>query len=115
MHAAIGELPRGRGILGVLIKNAEALTLESIADDPRSVGFPPKHPPMRGFLGVPILLRGRAYGNLYLTEKAGGPFTAEDQELIETLGSQAAVAIENACASKYGTPSPWTASVGYHA
>ena len=95
-HAAIGELPRGRGILGVLIKNAEPLRLESITDDPRSVGFPPNHPPMDSFLGVPILLRGRAYGNLYLTEKAGGLFTVEDQELVETLASQAAVAIENA-------------------
>ncbi len=95
-HAAIGELPRGRGILGVLIKNAEPLRLQSIGEDPRSVGFPPNHPPMRGFLGVPILLRGRAYGNLYLTEKAGGPFTGEDQELVETLATQAAVAIENA-------------------
>ena len=95
-HAAIGELPRGRGILGVLIENAEPLRLASISDDARSVGFPPHHPPMRGFLGVPILLRGRAYGNLYLTEKAGGAFTAEDQELVETLASQAAVAIENA-------------------
>ncbi|MDQ3425921.1 MAG: GAF domain-containing protein [Actinomycetota bacterium] len=96
LHAAIGELPRGRGILGVLIKDAEPLLLESITDDPRSVGFPPHHPAMRGFLGVPILLRGRAYGNLYLTEKAGGPFTAEDQGLVETLAAQAAVAIENA-------------------
>ena len=95
-HAAIGELPRGRGILGVLIKNAEPLRLQSIGEDPRSVGFPANHPPMRGFLGVPILLRGRAYGNLYLTEKAGGPFTGEDQELVETLATQAAVAIENA-------------------
>ena len=95
-HAAIGELPRGRGILGVLIRNGEPLRLESIGDDPRSVGFPPNHPRMHGFLGVPILLRGRAYGNLYLTEKAEGPFTAEDQELVETLASQAAVAIENA-------------------
>ena len=95
-HAAIGDLPRGRGILGVLISDATPLRLESIADDPRSVGFPPNHPPMRGFLGVPILLRGRAYGNLYLTEKADGPFTAEDQELVETLASHAAVAIENA-------------------
>ena len=95
-HAAIGELPRGRGILGVLIRNAEPLRLESIGDDPRSVGFPPNHPPMRGFLGVPILLRGHAYGNLYLTEKAEDPFTPEDQELVETLASQAAVAIENA-------------------
>jgi signal transduction histidine kinase len=93
---AIGELPRGRGILGVLIRDATPLRLERLGDDPRSVGFPPNHPPMRSFLGVPILLRGRAYGNLYLTEKKAGPFTAEDQELVETLASQAAVAIENA-------------------
>ena len=92
----IGHLPRGRGILGALITDARSLRLESIVDDPRSVGFPPHHPPMRGFLGVPILLRGRAFGNLYLTEKESGSFTAEDQELVETLASQAAVAIENA-------------------
>src|SRR5262249_44144228 len=68
-----------------------------ISDDPRSVGFPPHHPPMNTFLGVPIHLRGVAYGNLYLTEKADGEdFTAEDQELVELLASQAAVAIENA-------------------
>ncbi len=108
-HAAIGELPRGRGILGVLIRNAEPLRLESIADDPRSVGFPPNHPPMRGFLGVPILLRGHAYGNLYLTEKAGGQFTAEDQELVETLASQAAVAIENA--RLYEDATNWSAQL----
>jgi two-component system, NarL family, sensor histidine kinase DevS len=94
--AAIGHLPRGLGILGALLTDARSLRLESIADDPRSVGFPPNHPPMRGFLGVPILLRGRAFGNLYLTEKKSGSFTAEDQELVETLASQAAVAIENA-------------------
>ena len=108
-HAAIGELPRGRGILGVLIRNAEPLRLESIADDPRSVDFPPNHPPMRGFLGVPILLRGHAYGNLYLTEKAGGQFTAEDQELVETLASQAAVAIENA--RLYEDATNWSAQL----
>ncbi len=94
--ARIGELPRGRGILGALITDARSLRLESIADDPRSVGFPPHHPPMRGFLGVPILLRGRAYGNLYLTEKVSGPFSADDEKLVVTLASQAAVAIENA-------------------
>ncbi len=94
--AKIGELPRGRGILGVLIREAAPLRLESIGDDPRSVGFPPNHPPMRGFLGVPIVLRGRAFGNLYLTQKTEGSFTAEDQELVETLASQAAVAIDNA-------------------
>jgi signal transduction histidine kinase len=96
-HAAIGELPRGRGILGVLIRDAESLRLHRISDDPRSVGFPPNHPPMNTFLGVPIHLRGVAYGNLYLTEKAGGEdFTEEDQELGELLASQAAVAVENA-------------------
>jgi signal transduction histidine kinase len=94
---AIGDLPRGRGILGALIQDAKPLRLENLADDPRSVGFPPNHPPMRAFLGVPILLRGVAYGNLYLTEKAGGAaFTAEDEEVTTMLSSQAAVAIENA-------------------
>ncbi len=94
--AEIGELPHGRGILGALITDARSLRLESISDDPRSVGFPPHHPPMRVFLGVPILLRGRAFGNLYLAEKQSSSFTAEDQQLVETLASQAAVAIENA-------------------
>ena len=96
-QAAIGDLPRGRGILGALIQDARPLRLENLAEDPRSVGFPPNHPPMRAFLGVPILLRGVAYGNLYLTEKVdGAPFTAEDEELTTMLSSQAAVAIENA-------------------
>jgi signal transduction histidine kinase len=96
-HAAIGSLPRGRGILGVLIRDAKPLRLHDLADDPRSVGFPPGHPPMKGFLGVPILLRSVAYGNLYLTEKQGGDdFTEEDEELVTLLAGQAAVAIENA-------------------
>src|SRR5215211_4950497 len=95
-HAAIGDLPRGRGILGVLIHDAQPLRLADIADDPRSVGFPPHHPPMRTFLGVPVLLRGVAYGNLYLAEAGGGEFTEEDQELTQVLAAQAAVAIENA-------------------
>ncbi|HEX6699769.1 MAG TPA: GAF domain-containing sensor histidine kinase [Gaiellaceae bacterium] len=94
---AIGDLPRGRGILGVLIRDATPLRLHDIAEDPRSVGFPPGHPPMRTFLGVPILLRGVAYGNLYLTEKAGGEdFSEEDEELVTLLAGQAAVAVENA-------------------
>jgi signal transduction histidine kinase len=93
----IGDLPRGRGILGVLIRDASPLRLHDLSEDPRSVGFPPGHPPMRTFLGVPVLLRGVAYGNLYLTEKADGEdFTAEDQEIVSLLASQAAVAIENA-------------------
>src|SRR3954452_15390618 len=96
-QAAIGELPRGRGILGVLISEEAPLRLHDLSEDRRAVGFPPNHPPMRTFLGVPIHLRGIAYGNLYLTEKTGGDdFTEEDQELVELLASQAAVAIENA-------------------
>jgi signal transduction histidine kinase len=94
---AIGDPPHGRGILGALITDASPLRLHAIADDPRSVGFPANHPPMKTFLGVPVLLRETAYGNLYLTEKEGGAdFTEEDQELVELLASQAAVAIENA-------------------
>src|SRR5512133_3820693 len=71
-RAAIGHIPHGRGILGVLIHDARRLRLHDIAEDPRSVGLPPNHPPMRTFLGVPVMARGRVYGNLYLTEKEGG-------------------------------------------
>jgi signal transduction histidine kinase len=93
----IGEDPHGRGILGVLIREAQPLRLHDLNEDPRSVGFPPGHPPMHSFVGVPILLRGIAYGNLYLTEKAGGAdFTDADEELLSLLAAQAAVAIENA-------------------
>ena len=96
-RSAIGDVPRGRGILGVLIREARPLRLRDIAEDPRSVGFPRNHPPMRSFLGVPIVLRGVAYGNLYLTEKAeGAEFSAADEELTQLLAAQAAVAIENA-------------------
>jgi signal transduction histidine kinase len=97
LRAEIGALPRGRGILGVLIREAKSLRLHNLAEDPRSVGFPPGHPPMRSFLGVPVMLRGVAYGNLYLTEKHGGEdFPKEDEELVTLLAGQAAVAIENA-------------------
>jgi two-component system, NarL family, sensor histidine kinase DevS len=96
-RAAIGDLPRGRGILGVLIREARPLRLHDLTEDPRSVGFPRNHPPMKTFLGVPILLRGVAYGNLYLAEKeTRDDFTAEDEELTQLLAAQAAVAIENA-------------------
>jgi signal transduction histidine kinase len=96
-RAAIGDLPRGRGILGVLIHDAKSLRLHDLSKDPRSVGFPPNHPPMKTFLGVPIRLRGVSFGNLYLTDKTtGGDFTEDDEELVTLLASQAAVAIENA-------------------
>jgi signal transduction histidine kinase len=96
VEEAIGWRPQGRGILGVLIHEAMPLRLEDIAQDRRSVGFPKGHPPMRSFLGVPILLRGVTYGNLYLTEKAGGEaFSDEDEELVTLLAGQAAIAVEN--------------------
>jgi signal transduction histidine kinase len=96
-HTAIGDLPRGRGILGTLIREAKPLRLHDLAEDPRSAGFPPNHPAMHSFLGVPIMLRGVPYGNFYLTEKEGGDdFTEEDEETVSLLASQAAVAIENA-------------------
>jgi signal transduction histidine kinase len=94
-RAAIGDLPRGRGLLGALITDASPLRLERISDDPRSVGFPPNHPQMQSFLGVPVGLRGQVFGNLYLTDKIGGPFSEEDQQLALTLAAQAAVAVDN--------------------
>ena len=96
VQTEIGDPPHGRGILGVLIKDARPLRLHDLTEDPRSIGFPPGHPPMRSFLGVPIRLRGVAYGNLYLTEKQAGDFTDEDEELVTLLAAQAAVALENA-------------------
>ena len=96
-RAAIGDLPTGRGILGVLIEDARPLRLDDLMRDPRAVGFPPNHPPMRSFLGVPVMTRGVAFGNLYLAEKQpGGSFTEEDEEIMTLLAAQAAVAIENA-------------------
>jgi signal transduction histidine kinase len=96
VEAAIGDPPAGRGILGVLIRETRTLRLHDLTTDTRSAGVPPNHPPMHTFLGVPIVLRGIAYGNLYLTEKAGGAdFTEEDEELVTLLAAQAAVAIEN--------------------
>jgi signal transduction histidine kinase len=96
-RAAIGHIPHGRGILGVLIDDARPLRLHDIATHPRSVGFPPNHPPMRTFLGVPVLARGRVYGNLYLTEKGGGAdFDDDDERALVLLAGQAGVAIENA-------------------
>jgi signal transduction histidine kinase len=97
IHRVIGDLPRGRGLLGVLIDEPRPLRLDDVGDHPRSYGFPPGHPPMRTFLGVPILIRGQAWGNLYLTEKADGEaFTPEDEEAVIVLADWAAIAIENA-------------------
>jgi signal transduction histidine kinase len=95
-HAAIGDLPRGRGILGVLIEDPRPLVLADVGAHPRSYGFPHGHPPMTTFLGVPIVIRGEAWGNLYLTEKAGGEFGPADVEAITVLADWAAIAIDHA-------------------
>jgi signal transduction histidine kinase len=95
-RAAIGDLPRGRGVLGVLVDEPVPLRLDDVGAHARSYGFPLGHPPMRSFLGVPILVRGEPYGNLYLTEKHAGPFDEADEEAVVVLADWAAIAIENA-------------------
>jgi signal transduction histidine kinase len=92
----IGELPSGRGVLGVLIEDPRPLRTADVAHHPKSYGFPPGHPAMHGFLGVPIVIRGVPWGNLYLTEKAGGEFTEADEEAAVVLADWAATAIDNA-------------------
>ncbi len=93
----IGAPPTGRGVLGVLISEAKPLRVADIAAHPRSVGFPPNHPPMKSFLGAPVVSRGRVFGNIYLTEKQGATqFSAEDEEALVVLATQAGVAVENA-------------------
>lgn len=92
----LGELPRGHGVLGELIREPKPLRLPDVGMHPRSYGFPIGHPPMTTFLGVPILVRGEAWGNLYLTEKAGGEFTGDDEQAVSMLAEWAAIAITNA-------------------
>ncbi|WRZ89176.1 GAF domain-containing protein [Streptomyces sp. NBC_01007] len=95
--ARIGNYPRGEGILGLLIREPHALRLPVLSDHPDSVGFPPGHPPMTTFLGTPVQVRDKIFGNLYLTEKHGGAeFDAEDEAVLRTLGAAAGVAIDNA-------------------
>jgi signal transduction histidine kinase len=96
-RAAIGHPPTGHGILGVLIRDRRPLRLREISRDPRSIGFPPNHPPMKSFLGAPVMARGQAFGNIYLTEKRGADqFDEEDERALVVLATQAGVAIENA-------------------
>ena len=93
----IGPLPRGRGVLGELIRDPRPLRLPDVGAHPRSYGFPPAHPDMRSFLGTPVLVRGEAWGNLYLTEKEGGAeFGETDEQLVVVLAAWSGVAIENA-------------------
>ena len=95
MRDAIGPEPVGRGILGALIIDARPLRLTDLGADPRSVGFPPNHPPMTSFLGVPIVAGGRVFGNFYLTEKADGEFSEDDERLMELFSAQAGAAVQN--------------------
>ncbi|MCK7623317.1 GAF domain-containing protein [Streptomyces sp. RS10V-4] len=96
-HERIGALPDGhKGLLGALIHHPEPVRLADLTQDPRSAGFPPGHPPMRSFLGVPIRVQGRIFGNLYLTEKRGGEFSEEDLHMVRVLATEAGIAIGNA-------------------
>lgn len=94
---SIGDLPTGHGVLGLLIREPKPLRLHDLGRHPITSGFPPNHPPMRTFLGVPVRVRDEVFGNLYLTEKQGGEdFTVEDEELAVALAAAAGVAIQNA-------------------
>jgi signal transduction histidine kinase len=96
-RAAIGDPPSGKGLLGLLIDERRPIRIDDIAADPHSHGFPPNHPPMGTFLGAPVVSGGSVFGNIYLTEKAGGvPFTEEDERDLVVLASQAGIAIYNA-------------------
>ncbi|MDG4837584.1 GAF domain-containing sensor histidine kinase [Micromonospora sp. WMMD967] len=96
-HAKIGDLPHGRGVLGLLIDEPRPLRMPDITQHPRSYGFPANHPPMHSFLGVPVRIRDQVFGNLYLAEKQGGAqFTDDDEEIVVALAAAAGVAIENA-------------------
>jgi signal transduction histidine kinase len=95
-RAAIGDLPRGHGVLGLLIEDPHPLRLSDVGAHPRSYGFPLSHPPMGNFLGVPILVRGEAWGNLYLTGKPDGDFTDSDEKAMVVLADWAAIAVANA-------------------
>ncbi|WP_433762267.1 GAF domain-containing protein [Nocardia sp. CA-135398] len=93
----IGDLPRGHGVLGLLIQQPKPIRLTNLSDHPSSVGFPEHHPPMHTFLGVPVQVRDEVFGNLYLTEKAGGlEFTEDDEVVVRALAAAAGIAIENA-------------------
>jgi signal transduction histidine kinase len=96
-RAAIGHLPEGKGVLGLLIREARPMRIAEIGEDPRSAGFPPNHPRMHSFLGAPVRALGQVFGNVYLTDKQGArEFTADDEAALVVLATQAGVAIENA-------------------
>lgn len=93
----IGQLPEGKGLLGLILRQGQTLRVDRITDDARSAGFPPHHPVMTSFIGLPIVYEGRSVGDLYLADKSGGqPFTRQDEEMLRTFAAHAAIAIENA-------------------
>lgn len=94
--ARMGSLPRGLGVLGQLITEPHALRVPDLGQHPSSVGFPPNHPRMHSFLGVPVVVRGEVFGNLYMAEKRHGEFTAEDESVLTALAGAAGIAIDNA-------------------
>ncbi|GAA4716675.1 putative histidine kinase response regulator [Phytohabitans rumicis] len=97
VHAQIGDLPHGRGVLGLLIQDPRPVRMPDITKHPQSYGFPPNHPPMHSFLGAPIRIRDQVFGNLYLAEKQdAAEFTDDDEEIVVALAAAAGVAIENA-------------------
>ncbi|MGY1616209.1 GAF domain-containing protein [Geodermatophilus sp. SYSU D00691] len=96
LAAQMGHLPEGKGVLGQLITEPYPLRIPDLGQHPSSVGFPPHHPPMKSFLGVPVLVRGEVFGNLYMTEKRHGEFTAEDEAVLTALAGAAGIAIDNA-------------------
>src|SRR3954463_2260972 len=96
LAARMGNLPEGKGVLGQLITEPYPLRIPDLSQHPSSVGFPPHHPAMHSFLGVPVLVRGEVFGNLYMTEKAHGEFTAEDEAVLPARAGPAGIAIDNA-------------------
>jgi two-component system sensor histidine kinase DevS len=96
-EASISHRPRGHGLLGLILREGKSLRLKDLSEHPRAYGFPAHHPPMRSFLGVPVVHRGKSVGNLYLTDKQdGGEFTEADQAIIELLASHVSIALQNA-------------------
>jgi signal transduction histidine kinase len=93
-RAEIGDLPGDHGVLRVLLREGHPVRLADVTEHPHFMGFPPGHPPMRSFLGVPILVRDVVYGDLYLAEKDGGEFTQDDQEIVTLLAAQTGITIE---------------------
>ncbi|MGY1633476.1 GAF domain-containing protein [Geodermatophilus sp. SYSU D01186] len=112
LAARMGSLPEGKGVLGQLITDPYPLRIPDLGRHPASVGFPPHHPEMHSFLGVPVLVRGEVFGNLYMTEKQNGEFTPEDEAVLTALAGAAGIAVDNArLYAEAETRRRWTTAV----